>query len=109
MDYKKNDSVKSTELKAGNRTYFFDVKETRSGEYYLVITESKKAKEGQSRNERHRMFLYREDMEGFLSNLKDATSMILGNQPLKEEERRVFRNAKYDEKLGTSNVNFEDL
>ncbi|MFV0365412.1 MAG: DUF3276 family protein [Mangrovibacterium sp.] len=114
MEFNKKESINSSELRAGSRTYFFDVKETRSGEYYLVLTESKKAKNEYDRNERHRLFLYREDLDAFLDHINDAADFILDKQPLQEEERRKFRNTrpegeKKDEPDFSSDINFEDL
>ncbi|MFV0553563.1 MAG: DUF3276 family protein [Mangrovibacterium sp.] len=111
MEFRKNDSVNSSELRAGGRTYFFDVKETRSGEYYLVLTESKKARGDQERGERHRLFLYREDMEAFLNHMNDAADFIFDKQPLKEEERRKFRNTQPEGEgeNGFADVSFDEL
>ena len=54
-------------VRAGKRTYFFDVKATRKDDYYLTITESKKrlGKEGKVFYEKHKIFLYKEDFESF--------------------------------------------
>jgi len=65
-------------VRAGKRTYFFDVKATRKDDYYLTITESKKrlGKEGKIFYEKHKIFLYKEDFEKFTEGLKDAVSYI---------------------------------
>lgn len=65
-------------VRAGKRTYFFDVKATRLDEYYLTITESKKhlGKEGKVFYEKHKIFLYKEDFEKFSEGLKEAVSYI---------------------------------
>ena len=65
-------------VRAGKRTYFFDVKATRKDDYYLTITESKKrlGKEGKVFYEKHKIFLYKEDFEKFSEGLKDAVSYI---------------------------------
>ncbi|MFZ0282879.1 MAG: DUF3276 family protein, partial [Bacteroidales bacterium] len=59
-------------VRAGKRTYFFDVKATRKEDYYLTITESKKrlGKEGKVFYEKHKIFLYKEDFEKFTDGLK---------------------------------------
>ncbi len=108
-DFKRKEDVESFELRAGSRTYFFDVKETRSGEYYMVITESKKARDGQDRNERHRLFLYREDMEAFLEKMTEAKDLILDKQPLKEEERRQVKPIEENGTPDFGEISFEDL
>jgi len=65
-------------VRAGKRTYFFDVKATRKDDYYLTITESKKrlGKEGKVFYEKHKIFLYKEDFEKFADGLKDAVGFI---------------------------------
>jgi maltoporin len=65
-------------VRAGKRTYFFDVKATRKEDYYLTITESKKrlGKEGKVFYEKHKIFLYKEDFEKFTDGLKDAVAYI---------------------------------
>ena len=81
-DYEAKDQredLYSNAVRAGKRTYFFDVKATRSNELYLTITESKKRFDQQTGNfsyEKHKIFLYREDFEKFLLALKDAYSTI---------------------------------
>src|SRR5512133_3170606 len=68
-------------VRAGKRTYFFDVKATRKEDFYLTITESKKrlGKEGKVFYEKHKIFLYKEDFSKFSEGLKDAVSYI-GNE-----------------------------
>lgn len=65
-------------VRAGKRTYFFDVKATRKEDYYLTITESKKrlGKEGKVFYEKHKIFLYKEDFEKFTEGLKETVSYI---------------------------------
>lgn len=64
------EEIYSTKVKAGKRTYFFDVKSTRSNDYYLTITESKKRfKEDGFTYEKHKIFLYKEDFHKFLEAL----------------------------------------
>jgi len=65
-------------VRAGKRTYFFDVKVTRSDDHYLTITESKKrlGKEGKVFYEKHKIFLYKEDFDKFKEGLKDAVDYI---------------------------------
>ena len=65
-------------VRAGKRTYFFDVKATRKDDYYLTITESKKrlGKEGKVFYEKHKIFLYKEDFEKFADGLRDAVAYI---------------------------------
>jgi hypothetical protein len=67
-EYKESDKdeIFSKRVRAGKRTYFFDVKATRSNDYYLTITESKrKYKEDGFTYEKHKIFLYKEDFDKF--------------------------------------------
>lgn len=72
------EKVYSKAVKAGKRTYFFDVKATRNNDYYLTITESKKKfdKDGNSSYEKHKIFLYKEDFEKFAEGLDDAVEVV---------------------------------
>lgn len=72
------DEVYTKAVKAGKRTYFFDVRVTRNNDYYLTITESKKKidKEGHSNYEKHKIFLYKEDFEKFVEGLKDSIVIV---------------------------------
>lgn len=69
------DEIYSRRIPAGKRTYFFDVKATRSGEdFFLTITESKRVDEG--RYEKHKLFLYKEDFAKFIRAMHDVVSHI---------------------------------
>ncbi len=82
-----NQDVYSKVVRAGKRTYFFDVKSTRQDELYLTITESKRKFEtdGQPVFEKHKIFLYREDFEKFMEGMQDMLDYIVGNQPAESE------------------------
>lgn len=103
-------------VRAGKRTYFFDVKATRKDDYYLTITESKKrlGKEGKVFYEKHKIFLYKEDFEKFSGGLKDAVTYIgNGKDELKVSEPASVPDIR-DEKSSLvaeefTNVEFEDL
>ena len=103
-------------VRAGKRTYFFDVKATRKDDYYLTITESKKrlGKEGKVFYEKHKIFLYKEDFEKFSGGLKDAVTYIgNGKDELKASEPASVTDIR-DEKSSLvaeefTNVEFEDL
>lgn len=68
----------SKAVRAGKRTYFFDVKATRGNDYYLTVTESKKRflEDGKFRYEKHKLFLYKEDFDKFSEGLSEAISKI---------------------------------
>jgi hypothetical protein len=70
-------------IRAGKRTYFFDVKSTRNNEYYLTITESKRkfSDDGKFYYEKHKVFLYPEDFEKFTDALSEIIGYINANQP----------------------------
>jgi hypothetical protein len=83
-----NNDVYSKALKAGKRTYFFDVKRTKDDEKYLVITESKKVfnqADGSFEYDKHKIFLYKEDYDKFAHTLEDMIEYIRTGIPLKEE------------------------
>lgn len=75
--------IYSQVIRAGKRTYFFDVKSTRHNEYYLTITESKKkfSDKGRFHYEKHKIFLYQEDFEKFIESLEEVFAFISKNQP----------------------------
>lgn len=71
------EEIYSAKVKAGKRTYFFDVKSTRSNDYYLTITESKKRfKEDGFSYEKHKIFLYKEDFNKFLDALTSTIDHV---------------------------------
>jgi hypothetical protein len=78
LDFNDREEVYTNAVKAGKRTYFFDVKATRNGDYYLTITESKKKfdKDGSPNYEKHKVFLYKEDFEKFVDGLNDAIGVV---------------------------------
>ena len=83
-----SEDVYSRPVRAGKRTYFFDVKTTRgNNDFYLTITESKRRTErdGSFTYDKHKIFLYKEDFDKFAEGLSDAVSYIRTNC-LKGEE-----------------------
>lgn len=69
------DEVYSRRVPAGKRTYFFDVKTTRSGEdYFITITESKRVDD--NRYEKHKIFLYKEDFGKFVDAMNDVVQHV---------------------------------
>lgn len=73
------DEIFSKVLRAGRRTYFFDVRATKAEDYYLTITESKKFtnQDGSFHYKKHKIYLYKEDFDGFTENLQEMTKFIL--------------------------------
>ncbi|WP_192351171.1 DUF3276 family protein [Algoriphagus sp. Y33] len=71
------DEIFSKKVKAGKRTYFFDVKSTRSNDYYLTITESKRKVNGENFTyEKHKIFLYKEDFFKFVEALNESVDHV---------------------------------
>jgi hypothetical protein len=81
-DSKFREEIYSVSVRAGKRTYFFDVKSTRRDEFYLTITESKKRfeQDGNFHFEKHKIFLYKEDFEKFVDGLREVITFIDQNQ-----------------------------
>ncbi|MEQ9426513.1 MAG: DUF3276 family protein [Cyclobacteriaceae bacterium] len=74
---KGRNEIYSERVRAGKRTYFFDIKSTRSNDYYLTITESKrKYKEDGFTYEKHKIFLYKEDFEKFVNALNQSIDHV---------------------------------
>lgn len=84
FDNKEREEVFSKKVRAGKRTYFFDVKATRSNDYYVTITESKKRFED-GVFIKHKIFLYKEDFEKFAEGLNDVVEYIKANQEVIEK------------------------
>jgi hypothetical protein len=103
-------------VRAGKRTYFFDVKATRKDDYYLTITESKKrlGKEGKVFYEKHKIFLYKEDFDKFTEGLEDAITYIDNNKGDYEAPHTESDSESSDQKKSFvtaefTDVEFEDL
>ncbi len=81
-DYNKQDreAVFSKRVRAGKRTYFFDVRTTRANDFYLTITESTK-RPGEERFVKHKIFLYKEDFKKFMDGLNESTGYIREQLP----------------------------
>lgn len=73
---RKNDEVYSKAVRAGKRTYFFDIKSTKGNDLYITITESKRRLENGAGYEKHKIFLYKEDFEKFRDGLLDVIEKI---------------------------------
>ena len=107
----RREEIFSRAVRAGKRTYFFDVKATRSNEYYLTITESKRRfnnEQGKFYYEKHKLFLYKEDFDKFSVGLEAAIGFIQTGEPPIEYDSDV---GSVGDDLTTkpTNVEFEDL
>ena len=91
FDNREREEVFSKKVRAGKRTYFFDVKATRSNDYYITITESKKRLED-GVFIKHKIFLYKEDFEKFIEGLNVTIDYIKDHQEV-VEKRYEFTDA----------------
>jgi phosphomannomutase len=108
--YEKRDDLFSKVVRAGKRTYFFDVKATRTNQQYLTITESKRRfneEQGKFFYEKHKVFLYGEDFDKFRDGLNAAISFIETGEDKQEVPSDI---ADTEDKISsTVDVSFEDL
>lgn len=120
-----NEDIFERVIRAGRRTYFFDVRETKAGDYYLTITESKKFTndDGSFFYRKHKIYLYKEDFEDFKTALEDATQFIIdekGEVVISERHQPNYDKKLEDnssngsEKTTTqaekyTNINFDDI
>ncbi len=107
VNKERREEIFSKAVRAGKRTYFFDVKATRANEYYITVTESKRRfnnEQGKFFYEKHKIFLYKEDFEKFADGLTEVINFITsGQKPAEEltEESITLEQPK--------TVEFEDL
>ena len=101
-DYKERqeNEIFTKVLKAGRRTYFFDVRETKAGDYYLTITESKKNfnESGEATFEKHKIYLYKEDFKSFLDMFNESTNFIIeqkGEDVISERHDKDFKSRSF--------------
>lgn len=121
-DFLDNEEIFSKVLRAGRRTYFFDVRATRANDYYLTITESKKFThdDGSFHYKKHKIYLYKEDFELFKDILAETTSYVFderGEEVISERHQKDYKRELYDERLDSTepqkaafrSLNFDDL
>jgi len=106
----------SRPVKAGKRTYFFDVKATKGNDYYLTITESKKrfGDDGRFHYEKHKLFLYKEDFDKFADGLHEVISFIKNRNAQMPNGNGNHEAASHgethsNEQPVTTDVSFDDL
>ncbi len=105
------DEIFSKVLRAGRRTYFFDVRATKADDYYITITESKKFTEedGSYHFKKHKIYLYKEDFAAFKEILDEMTSFVLNNkgeEVISERHQKDFKR-EYHSETATENVSEE--
>ena len=121
-DLLENDGIFSKVLRAGRRTYFFDVQSTRADDYFITITESKKFTEmdGSFHFKKHKIYLYKEDFADFKEILSELTNFVLnnkGNEVISERHQKDFKKEVFFKQDATlesvpkrfTNINFEDI
>ncbi len=117
------EEIFSKVLRAGRRTYFFDVRATKADDYYITITESKKFTEedGSFHFKKHKIYLYKEDFAAFKEILDEMTSYVLNNkgeEVISERHQKDFRKlfgGKPEEIVATNttesftDIDFDDI
>ena len=106
FDNKEREEVFSRKVRAGKRTYFFDVKATRSNDYYVTVTESKKRLED-GVFIKHKIFLYKEDFEKFSEGLRDTVEYIKANQEVIEKRYEFSENGAEPAKAPADDFSFD--
>jgi len=108
FDNRERDEVYSKKVRAGKRTYFFDVKATRSNDYYVTITESKKRLED-GVFVKHKIFLYKEDFEKFAEGLMETVEYIKANKEVVEKRYEFSELNEITKAAGVTGATEEDL
>lgn len=116
------EEIFSKVLRAGRRTYFFDVRATKADDYYLTITESKKFTndDGSFHYKKHKIYLYKEDFSEFNTILKEMTDYIVnekGEEVISERHQKDFKKEFSTEETSSSesaesrftDVDFDDI
>ena len=104
-EHKDREEIYSNAVRAGKRTYFFDVRKTRGNDFYLTITESKRRydEDGTFHYQKHKLFLYKEDFEKFSDALTDCVKKVI--------ELKNDHDDGLADRISSNftNVNFDDL
>jgi len=116
------EEIFSKSVRSGRRTYFFDVRSTRAGDYYLTVTESKRDfnEDGTPFYKKHKIYLYKEDFTNFKDALNEVSNYIIkekGEEIISNTERKTEEISEKKEDTETkekpstdfTEVNFDDL
>jgi len=116
------EEIHSKVMRAGRRTYFFDVRATKAGDYYLTITESKKFTndDGSFHYKKHKIYLYKEDFTEFKGSLDEMISFIIdekGEEVISERHQSDYKKESTqstdiennDSTSSFTDVDFEDI
>lgn len=126
MNSRENDLLEKEEifskvLRAGRRTYFFDVRATKAEDYFITITESKKFTEedGSFHFKKHKIYLYKEDFTAFAEILSEMTDFVLNNkgeEVISERHQKDYKKEIFDANQEIKNIpssytdiNFDDI
>jgi hypothetical protein len=122
-DYQEQEDIFSKVVRAGRRTYFFDVRSTKADDYYLTITESKKFTndDGSFHFKKHKIYLYKEDFTEFSDTLKEVTDFIIdkkGDEVISDRHQSDFKkdevatttdDATTTDTSSFTNIDFDDI
>ncbi len=121
-DMLEKDEIFSKVLRAGRRTYFFDVRATKADDYYITITESKKFTEedGSFHFKKHKIYLYKEDFAAFTEILEEMTAYVLNNkgeEVISERHQKDYKKESSNETSSESSnvdksftdIDFDDI
>lgn len=118
-DLMDQEEIYSKVLRAGRRTYFFDVRSTKAGDYYLTITESKKFThdDGSFHYKKHKIYLYKEDFQSFRDIMEEMMDYIIdekGTEVISERHQKDFKKEDEEpkdstEENGTTSGSFTDV
>lgn len=121
-DMLEKEEIFSKILRAGRRTYFFDVRATKADDYYITITESKKFTEedGSFHFKKHKIYLYKEDFAAFAEILEEMTAYVLnhkGEEVISERHQKDFKKEYFAEKTedeipqtsSFTDISFDDI
>ncbi len=120
------EEIFSKVMRAGRRTYFFDVRSTKAGDYYLTITESKKFTndDGSFHYKKHKIYLYKEDFHEFKDNLEEMINYVIdekGTEVISERHQKDYKkegdfassdvtsNGEDTSPSSFTDVNFDDI
>ena len=121
-DLMDQEEIYSKVLRAGRRTYFFDVRSTKAGDYYLTITESKKFThdDGSFHYKKHKIYLYKEDFQAFREIMEEMMDYIIdekGKEVISERHRKDFKKEEENGELRAddkptgsfTDIDFDDI
>ncbi|NQX77329.1 PUR family DNA/RNA-binding protein [Gilvibacter sp.] len=103
------EEIYSKVLRAGRRTYFFDVRSTKAGDYYLTITESKKFtnEDGSFHYKKHKIYLYKEDFSSFREHVNEMIDFIIaekGEEVISERHQKDYKKEYHNGQPQTAEV-----